>query len=48
MHEKREYIIIICEGKETRIPKPQFGEVKIVVHQGKLKYVDSTERQKIE
>ena len=44
----KEYIIIICEGKETKVLKPEYGEIKIVVHQGKVKYVDSTSRQKIE
>lgn len=48
MHEKAEYITILCKGQEVKIKMLEFGELRITMHEGKVKYVDSTERQKVD
>ena len=41
-------IYIDSKGKNTVVEVPKFGEVKLVIQDGKVMYIDTNIRQKID
>lgn len=39
MEQKGSFAVVVCDGKARLTDLPQFGETKIVTHQGKVKRV---------
>nr|WP_236036702.1 XtrA/YqaO family protein [Heyndrickxia oleronia] len=39
MELKGSFAIVVCDGKAKVTPLPEYGETKIVTHQGKIKRV---------